>query len=44
LQWGGGITLMALALALGFTTVRPTPRGRRRDDVTPAPVWLRQRR
>jgi hypothetical protein len=26
LQWGGGISLMALALALGWTTVRPTRR------------------
>jgi hypothetical protein len=41
LQWGGGMSLMALALALGFTTVRPTPR--RRDDVTPAPSWVRRR-
>jgi hypothetical protein len=38
------MTLMALALALGFTTVRPTPRGRRRNDVAPAPAWLRNRR
>jgi hypothetical protein len=44
LQWGGGITVMALGLALGFTTLRPTPRGRRREEVTPAPVWLRNRR
>jgi hypothetical protein len=35
------VTLMALALALGFTTVRPTPK--RRDDIRPAPVWLRSR-
>jgi hypothetical protein len=41
LQWGGGIGLMALILALGFTTVRPTPRGRRRagPDVQAAPAW-----
>jgi hypothetical protein len=42
LQWGGGIGLMALVLALGFTTARPTPR--RRPPVVPAPVWLRHRR
>jgi hypothetical protein len=42
LEWGGGIALMALALALGFTTVRPTPR-RRTPDV-PAPAWARRRR
>jgi hypothetical protein len=44
LQWGGGMTLMALALALGFTTVRPTPRRRPGPDVAPAPAWLRNRR
>jgi hypothetical protein len=45
LQWGGGISVMALALALGFTTLRPTPRGggRRREEVTPAPVWVRRK-
>ena len=42
LEWGGGLTLMALVLALGFTTVRPTPRGRRRES--PAPAWARTRR
>jgi hypothetical protein len=36
LQWGGGVGLMALALALGFTTLRPTPRGRRHPPVVPA--------
>jgi hypothetical protein len=41
LEWGGGIGLMALALALGFTGVRPTPR--RRPPVVPAPAWLRRR-
>jgi hypothetical protein len=44
LQWGGSIGLMALVLALGFTTVRPTPRGRRRLPVVPAPAYVRQRR
>jgi hypothetical protein len=44
LEWGGGIGLMALVLALGFTTLRPTPRGRRRPPVVPAPAYVRQRR
>jgi hypothetical protein len=44
LQWGGGIGLMALALALGFTTVRPTPRRRPGADVTPAPAYVHRRR
>jgi hypothetical protein len=46
LEWGGGITLMALALALGFTGVRPTPR--RRPPEVPAPAraqaWSPRRR
>jgi hypothetical protein len=42
LEWGGGVGLMALALALGFTTLRPTPRGR--PPVLPAPAWVRRRR
>jgi hypothetical protein len=42
LEWGGGIGLMALALALGFTTLRPTPR--RGPPVVPAPAWVRYRR
>ena len=25
LQWGGGLTLMALVMAFGWITVRPTP-------------------
>ena len=37
LQWGGGMTLMALVLALGWATVRPTPR--RREPELPAPAW-----
>ena len=40
LEWGGGIGLMALALALGFVTVRPTPR--RRPPDLPAPAWNRR--
>jgi hypothetical protein len=44
LEWGGGTALMALVLAFGWITVRPTPRGRRRDEVRPAPVYLRNRR
>jgi hypothetical protein len=43
LELGGGMTLLALALALGFTTVRPTPRTRRRPPVVPAPAWNRTR-
>jgi hypothetical protein len=42
LEWGGGLTLMALALALGFTTLRPTPR--RREPDLPAPAYVRARR
>jgi hypothetical protein len=41
LQWGGGLTLMALTLAFGFITVRPTPR--RRTPELPAPAWSRTR-
>jgi hypothetical protein len=36
LEWGAGMTLMALVLALGYTTVRPGPR--RRQPELPAPV------
>jgi hypothetical protein len=43
LEWGGGLTLMALVLALGYTTVRPTPR-RRRAPAAPMPAWARRRR
>ncbi|MDX6652175.1 MAG: hypothetical protein QOJ38_956 [Solirubrobacterales bacterium] len=35
--WGGGLALMALTLALGMTTIRPTPR--RRMQELPAPAW-----
>jgi hypothetical protein len=42
LEWGGGTGLMALALALGFSGVRPTPR--RKPPVEPAPAWSRRRR
>jgi hypothetical protein len=42
LQWGGGMTLMALVLAFGWITVRPTPR--RRQPELPAPAWSRSRR
>jgi hypothetical protein len=41
LQWGGGLTLMALVLAFGWITVRPTPR--RREPELPAPAWVRSR-
>src|SRR5262249_39857969 len=44
LEWGGGIGLMALALALGFTGVRRTPRRRPEDRPRPAPAFLRNRR
>jgi hypothetical protein len=44
LHWGGGIGILALSLALGFTTLRPTPRGRRRPPVVPAPAYVRYRR
>jgi hypothetical protein len=33
-----------LAMALGFTTLRPTPRGRRHPPVVPAPAYARYRR
>jgi hypothetical protein len=39
LQWGGSLTLMALVLALGWMTVRPTPR--RRQPELPAPAHAR---
>ena len=42
LQWGGGLTLMALVMAFGWITVRPTPR--RRTPEVPAPAYSRQRR
>ncbi|MDX6652821.1 MAG: hypothetical protein QOJ38_1602 [Solirubrobacterales bacterium] len=41
LEWGGGMTLMALVLAFGWITVRPTPR--RRQPETPAPAYARIR-
>jgi hypothetical protein len=39
---GGGLTLMALVLALGWTAMRPTPR--RRQPTIPAPAWARSNR
>jgi hypothetical protein len=42
LQWGGGLTLMALVAAFGWITVRPTPR--RRVPEVPAPAWAKNRR
>lgn len=39
LQWGGGMTLMALVLAFGWTTLRPGPR--RRLPEVPAPAEAR---
>ena len=41
LQWGGGMTLMALVLAFGWITGRPTPR--RRQPELPAPAYARDR-
>jgi hypothetical protein len=41
LLYGGGLTLIGLTLALGWLTVRPTPR--RRTPAAPAPAWARQR-
>ncbi|MDX6662738.1 MAG: hypothetical protein QOG09_840 [Solirubrobacterales bacterium] len=37
----GGITLLALTLALGYTHARPTPR--RRTPELPAPAYARSR-
>jgi hypothetical protein len=42
LQWGGGLTLMALVAAFGWITVRPTPR-RQRPEI-PAAAYSRIRR
>jgi hypothetical protein len=39
LEWGGGMTLMALVLGFGWITVRPTPR--RRVPEVPAPAEAR---
>ncbi|MDX6651641.1 MAG: hypothetical protein QOJ38_422 [Solirubrobacterales bacterium] len=39
LQWGGGLTLMALVLAFGWITARPTPK--RREPELPAPAYAR---
>jgi hypothetical protein len=43
LLYGGGITLAAAILALGFAILRPTPRHRRREPPQPAPVFNRTR-
>lgn len=40
LAYGGGLTLAALALALGWTTLRPTPR--RRHPPQAALAWARR--
>jgi hypothetical protein len=40
--YGGGITLAALVLALGYGTLRPTPR--RRPPEVPAPAFSRTRK
>jgi hypothetical protein len=40
--YGGGLTLMALVLALGWNIVRPRPGDRRPPQ--PAPAWARRRR
>jgi hypothetical protein len=42
LQWGGGLTLMAMVLAFGWITVRPKPR--RREPEVPAPARASVRR
>jgi hypothetical protein len=42
LQWGGGLTLMALVAAFGWITVRPTPK--RREPEVPSPAFARNRR
>ena len=39
LQWGGGMTLMAMVMWFGWMTVRPTPR--RREPELPAPAFSR---
>jgi hypothetical protein len=44
LQWGGGLTLMALVFAFGWITVRPTPRRRQPEVPAPAEARIRQRR
>jgi hypothetical protein len=43
LEWGGGLTLGALIIALGFATLRPTPRARRHPPEA-APAWARRPR
>jgi hypothetical protein len=40
--YGGGLTLAALLLAIGFTAARPRPR--RRPPPRPEPAWARPRR
>ena len=40
--YGGGLTLAGLTLALGWMTLRPTPR--RREPRLPAPAYNRHRR
>jgi hypothetical protein len=42
LQWGGGLTLMALVMAFGWITVRPTPRRRQPEVPAPARSWNRR--
>lgn len=42
LLYGGGLTLLALTLALGWTAAGP--RSRRREPDLPAPAWNRSRR
>jgi hypothetical protein len=42
LLYTGGLTLLAAALALGWTGVRPTPR--RHTPTAPAPAYARARR
>jgi hypothetical protein len=39
LLYGGGMTLLALAMAFGWTHGRPTPK--RREPELPAPAWAR---
>ena len=44
LQWGGGMTLMALVLWFGWMTVRPTPRRRSPDVPAAAEARIRDYR
>jgi hypothetical protein len=43
LEWTGGTLLMALVLAFGWITARPTPRRRPGPDIRAAPAWAPSR-